>query len=799
MGRIKNRRLSVAFLLPIILTIFVVLMLATVNDAVSNRNQSEIELKNSAVEALTMASAASQDAFWTFNDVAIKEVGIELFSYKSIASVRFVDELGDVVYENAKTAQPYTKEYLYPKLQRKILHEEDPIGQIEVIYTSYYLQQELRTEILRGIVRTILLILLISIVIVLMSRNITMSLDKVVAGIRAFSAGDQDHRIKVKSSDEIEQMADRINRMFDTIVAAKAEQAENFERLKRQEEQLRVAEERYRYAVDGSNDAIWDWNLVSGEFFVSHRGIQMVGMSEIKDLNLETWTSFIYPADQEQFKSYLHTFYDKATNFGQLQFRVMGNHAEIRWIFSRGKGIYDQEGSLIRVSGFFTDITERIQSEEAINRLAYYDTLTGLPNRAMLYDRLNKLFIEQIHKNSQSALLYMDLDDFKTINDVRGHMIGDKVLVHIAEELVREIECDAIARVGGDEFVFIQKDCDEMSAILLANEILNIMNRTWLVEGYSFTIGCSIGITMYPKDGTDIDKLMMNADSAMYSAKSHGKGQFEFYEKSISDSMVKKIELQNEIRQGIANHEFVLFYQPQVDLETGYIHGVEALVRWNHPKKGILPPAAFIAIAEESELILPLGEQILKTACEQSVKWEMAGIKDLSVGVNMSAKQFRKKGLLQDVIHILQETGMRAELLDIEITESTAMEDVATTIAIMESLKERGIKFSLDDFGTGYSSLNYLISLPIDYLKIDKHFVQSLKEDSFEEVVIKAIIEIAHNMKLTVIAEGIETLEQNEILKKFNGNQAQGYYYSKPLSVEDIEPVLTSRYYNTEL
>lgn len=358
--------------------------------------------------------------------------------------------------------------------------------------------------------------------------------------------------------------------------------------------------------------------------------------------------------------------------------------------FLPGKGIVNQNNELIRVSGFYTDITDRINAEEAINRLAYYDVLTGLPNRAMLYEHANQLFAEQQRTNKSGALLYIDLDNFKTINDTRGHTVGDHVLVSIARELVEGIGCDIIARIGGDELVLIKKDCTMMAAGKLANEIMDIINKPWNIEGFEFNITCSIGITMFPEDGTDINKLLMNADSAMYHAKEQGKDQFKFFEQSTNEMMVKKIELQYEIRRGITNREFVLYYQPQVDFATGLICGVEALVRWQHPTRGLLPPFEFIELAEESGLIVPLGEQILTAACEQSVAWETAGYKDLTMSVNFSAKQINKKDIIEVIFGILAKTGMRPELLDIEITESIAMENLENTLLIINKIKRAG-------------------------------------------------------------------------------------------------------------
>ncbi len=789
----RTKKLSTAFLYPIILTVFIVLMLSTILDAFTQRSRLINELNQKADSMLSISTATAADAFWSYNDKSLREIGVSLAGYKEVAQVWLIDEEDKVVYESYKITKVYHKTYLYPEYSRQVLKDGKKIGEIQLVFTTYYLDKEIISTIVLGFLKTIIINLFIVIIIILLSRNITTSIDKIAEGVKAFSDGETDNRIHIKNSHEIKRLADRINSMFDTIVDSRIKLLENYQALKTQEEALKITEERYRYAVDGSNDAIWDWNLLTEQYFVSMRGAHMVGLSENETINLATWISLIYPQDRDQFIHFLQSFHQLSTNYGQIQFRVIGSNGETRWLFCRGKGIFDHENQLIRVSGFFTDITERIKAEESINRLAYYDVLTGLPNRAMLFEHLNKLFIEQNQTNYSSALFYLDLDNFKTINDIKGHAVGDKVLVRIAEELVTNIKCDAIARIGGDEFVIIHKDCDEMSAIKLASEILNIINMPWNIDGYEFNITGSIGITIFPIDGTDLDKLLMNADSAMYQAKEQGKDQFKFYEQSMNDIMVKKIELQNEIRRGILNKEFILYFQPQIDFQSGLICGVEALVRWQNPIKGLLPPIIFIGLAEETGLIIPLGEQILRAACEQSVRWEKAGFKDIYMAVNISAKQIIKKDFLQDILRILEETGMRPELLDIEITESIAMENLENTIMIMNSLKEKGIKFSLDDFGTGYSSLNYLKNLPINNLKIDKQFVQSINKNNFEEFVIKAIIELAHNMNLIVISEGIETKEQYETLREYKSDRAQGYYFSKPVPSTELEDLI--KYY----
>ncbi|MGB4661405.1 MAG: EAL domain-containing protein [Mobilitalea sp.] len=786
----RIKKLSTAFLLPIMIVVFVAFFFWSFASSIIEKNQMSEKLVSNADEMLNISAAAAEDAFWNYNDITLNKIGSIVSEYDSVAHIILLDEKNNIVYENSKTTEPYKEEHLDPEFTREIYREDVKIGEIKLICTTYYLENEINLQIMNNLLRAAFINLLIFFTIILLSKRITSSIDKIAEGVEEYSNGDRNKKIDIINSHEIKHLADRINNLFEVIETSSTELNENYKVLKEQKETLRITEERYRYAVEGSNDAVWDWNVLTGEYYVSQRGLQLIGKSENEKVDLSSWISFIHPQDKEMFENYLNHFREEPTSFGQIEVRIIDSKGDIYWLFCRGKGILNQENQLTRVSGFYTDITEHIKSEEAINRLAYYDVLTGLPNRAMLFERWTKMYIEQNQRNVSGALLYMDLDNFKTINDTKGHNVGDTILVNISEEFIKMVECDAVARIGGDEFVFIQKDSDVIRAGELANELLRVISKPWNISGYEFNVTGSIGITIYPEDGIDIDKLLMNADSAMYQAKGQGKNQFKFYEQSTNDLMVQKIELQKEILQGIRNKEFILLYQPQLDVKSGIVKGVEALVRWQHPNRGLLPPSIFISLAEETGLIIPMGEQILKTACEQSVKWEKAGFKNITMAVNFSVQQFNKKDIIRDILNIIEETGMRPELLDIEITESTAMENMEKAVGFMKNLRKNGIRFSLDDFGTGYSSLNYLSNLPINHLKIDMMFVQKIRPGNFEEVVVKAIIDIAHNMKLIVIAEGVETEEQYDTLKQLGSDIVQGYLISRPVSSEEVEKLL---------
>ncbi|MHB8131048.1 MAG: bifunctional diguanylate cyclase/phosphodiesterase [Mobilitalea sp.] len=786
----RTKKLSTSFLYPILLTVFIILMVLTIYDAFQNRKRLINELDENADQLLNISAAAAVDAFWNYNDFSLAKIGDALSEYQEVAVINILDENDYAVYGINKIAKEYQSQYLHPSYNREVYRDGIKMGEIHLGFTTYYLNKEIREAVLLSFLRTIILSLIVSFLILFLSRNITLSIDNIGEGVKAFSIGNRMNRINVKNTHEIGQLANRINHMFDMIVESEIKLKENYLELHNKEEILRITEERYRYAVEGSNDAIWDWNLLTDEYYVSSRGTQILGLIENQIIDLAIWRSFIFTQDKLLFDTFMEGCKQNPDTYRQVQFRVIGSEGKMKWLFCRGKGILDHNRQPIRVSGFFTDISERIKTDEAIHQLAYYDVLTGLPNRAMLFEHLSDLLVNHDQPLSSGALIYMDLDDFKTINDTKGHTVGDQILVQIAKELETNISCDTIARIGGDEFVVIQRNCNVNQASNLAIDIIKLIRTPRIINEFEFNLSCSIGIAIFPEDGTVIDTLLMRADHAMYQAKAYGKDQYKFYEQSMNDQMIKKIEMQDEMRQGILNREFVLYYQPQVEIGTGKVIGVEALVRWQHPTQGLLQPNSFIGLSEETGLIIPLGEYILRSACQQSVAWEKAGYKNIAMSVNISAKQINKKNIVQDILRILKEMNMKPELLILEITESIAMENIEHTMEVINSLKEEGITFSLDDFGIGYSSLNYLKNIPINHLKIDKQFIQSLQKQNFEDVVVKAIIEIAHTMDLTVVAEGIETIEQKETIEKYNCDLAQGYYYSRPVPAQQVEALL---------
>ena len=463
-------------------------------------------------------------------------------------------------------------------------------------------------------------------------------------------------------------------------------------------------------------------------------------------------------------------------------------NGRVTWVETIKVPIFNQQSELIGLAGVARDITDRKTSEERIHFLAHYDSLTELPNRFMLFERLDHLIAHARRNNKQIAILFIDLDRFKIINDSMGHHAGDALLRQVAERLNESRrEVDIIARVGGDEFIVALSDVPNTETIAaVAKKLLLAICRPFHIDGQEIHITPSMGVSVYPKDGEDIVTLVKNADRAMYRVKESGRNSFEFFTPAINAFAIDKLAIETGLRLALLHNEFELQYQSQIDLSNGQIVGAEAQIRWRHPELGLIPPMRFIAIAEESGLIIPIGDWVMATACAQNQAWQDEGFPRIPVAVNLSAVQLREKNFVSRVSECLVRTGLAPNFLDLEITESVIMTDAESTIQMLDQLKTLGVQLSVDDFGTGYSSLSYLKRFPIDRLKIDQSFVRDVTTDANDAAITGAIIAMAKQLQLSVVAEGVETIEQLRFLRGQNCDQIQGYYLSQPLSAEDF-------------
>ncbi len=468
------------------------------------------------------------------------------------------------------------------------------------------------------------------------------------------------------------------------------------------------------------------------------------------------------------------------------------------WGVHRSGSIFTSEVTLLKVEddtyiAIFLDTTDKRSLEASLRSLSYYDSLTGLPNKALLYDHLSYAIFKAKRKSKKLATVFMDIDNFKLINDTLGHEIGDDLLRNFSQRLISNFPANTmISRFGSDEFVIVIDEIDSVEDVEeLVSGFLSSVTTPFFIEGQKIYITVTAGISVYPIDGSDPQTLLRNADIAMHHAKEYGKSSYKFFTNELNIKVNERFSLEAELREALANEEFVLYYQPQFDLETTQMVGVEALLRWHHPDKGLILPNRFIEVAEEMDLIVPLGEWILRKACEDGVKLMEEGF-PLKVAVNISANQFSYGGFLESLKSILDETGFDPRLLEIEITESALMKNKNEAAKILKELKEMGITIAIDDFGTSYSSLNYLKYFPVDKLKIDRSFIGDIVSDPNDVAIATTIIAIAHNLGLKATAEGVENGEQLLFLKLWQCDEAQGFYFSPPVTLESLMEMLKS-------
>jgi diguanylate cyclase (GGDEF)-like protein/PAS domain S-box-containing protein len=477
---------------------------------------------------------------------------------------------------------------------------------------------------------------------------------------------------------------------------------------------------------------------------------------------------------------------------------ILSHHGAVVGIFAmhakEPREPTDAEMGLVNVATRIAGIAiERKLAEDRIQFMADHDALTGLPNRTLLNDRLSQAILHAQRYDRWVTVLFVDLDNFKLVNDSLGHNAGDELLKTIAKRMVHCIRAtDTVVRLGGDEFVVVLSDqpktADSISQTV--QKIQSAIAEPVRLEGHDLRVTSSLGVATYPDDGINADTLLANADAAMYRAKDVGRSNFQFYTPELNTKVHEKFLLQEELRNAVARSEFVLHYQPQVDLRSGHIFAVEALVRWKHPKLGMVPPIKFIPTAEETGLIVPIGDWVLREACRQNKAWQDAGLPPMAVSVNVSARQFRERDLVSRVASALKESGLEARYLELELTESLIMQDVELAVATMKDLQGLGVRLSIDDFGTGYSSLSALKTFPVTRLKIDKSFIDGILADENDKAVAGAVISLGQTLNMRVIAEGVETDAQAALLRNINCDEMQGYLFSKPLPAQGIEELL---------
>jgi diguanylate cyclase (GGDEF)-like protein/PAS domain S-box-containing protein len=565
-------------------------------------------------------------------------------------------------------------------------------------------------------------------------------------------------------------------------------------------DKLLKSEGKYRLLVENANEAIVVIQDGMLRFF-NPNAVELIGHPE-NALTTEPFVEFVHPDDREEVLEY-HTRVMVGTRASSAHsFRVVSKNDHTTWVEAKGVCINweDKPATL----DFITDITARKRAEEEMRYLAFYDCLTGLPNRLMFNEHLNQALAYAKRNKSLLATLFLDLDHFKRINDTFGHHVGDLLLRAVGERLIRiirksdilarnieDISNTNVARFGGDEFVLLLTNIEQTKdAAKVARRILYTLSDAFMVDKQELFITTSIGVSLYPSDGKDAETLIKKADKAMYHAKNLGRNNFQFYADSMKGASSERITLKSDLHKALENDELLLYYQPQLDISTEKVIGTEALIRWQHPKWGVVPPAEIIPLAEESALIEPISEWVLRTACLQNIAWQAAGQEPMRIAVNLSSLLLKKGTLVELLSQILNETGMAPFQLEIELPENTLIQNDGDVIEALQHLKEMGIRVTIDDFGTGYSSLYHLKNHPLDALKIDRSFIKDIPADKDSTAIVTATIAMAHSLQLEVVAVGVETEEQLEFLRERDCDVMQGYYFSPPVPFYDIIPLL---------
>ena len=567
---------------------------------------------------------------------------------------------------------------------------------------------------------------------------------------------------------------------------------------------LLVSEERYALVAHGANDGLWDWDLNRDEVYFSPRWKAMLGFDDAAiGCDVNEWISRIHGDDRQRVVAELEAHKNgKTPHFGS-EYRIENAAGEYRWMMCRSLAVTDDDGRAYRMTGSQTDITERKQAEEKLVFDALHDALTGLPNRTLFLDRLSHCIeLYTRRQNFSFAVLYLDLDRFKIVNDSLGHLLGDRLLVEVGNRIKQVLrKGDTLSRLGGDEFTILCEDIDDITtATKLAERIQKQLLQPIDLDGQKVSVGCSIGITESGKDYQRPEDMLRDADAAMYRAKASSGGHYEIFDQTMHQKAMNVLRTESDLRLALELEEFDVYFQPIAEVESNAVCGFEALVRWNHPQRGLMVPRDFLEVAIDSRLIVPLGRWVLTRSCRQLKEWKdtWEAASDWTVSVNLSAPELAQPDLLATIDGILQDCGLDAGSLKLEITETSLIKNSEHALKTMNALRDRGIRLSIDDFGTGYSSFSYLHQFPFDTLKVDKSFITDIDKHPDREQIVKTIVSLAHNLGMTVVAEGTESDSAYQRLKGVACEYAQGFSILEPSPAADMTRFLADHLESTD-
>jgi diguanylate cyclase (GGDEF)-like protein/PAS domain S-box-containing protein len=680
-----------------------------------------------------------------------------------------------------------------------VLVRGEHLASVIVVVPYAHLREEIVEVVVQGaIVGALVLAIGIAILLATLSAFVGKPLGRLAGTVERIRSGEAgfSERVPAGGRDEIGVLIDGFNGLLEHI-QKRDKQLVSLEELKRSEASLAHAQSLARVGN-------WEWRTGGGAVFWSEEVYRILGLERGSVVpSLEAALARVPEDDRAQVAAAFETMLKGDGELHNVEHRVVHPDGSERVVLSHAEVVRDGEGRAILVRGTAQDVTERKQIESKIRALAYFDSLTGLPNRLQFKEQVVRALRQAGRDHSHVAVMFLDLDRFKEVNDSLGHPVGDELLKAVAVRLGKCVrggdevgrhagEGHAMARLGGDEFtVLLTGLAHAENAAKVASRIVAEMARPFAIEGHELFVTASLGIAVHPEDGGDVDTLLRNADVAMYSAKDSGRNNYKFYSSELNARALERLGLERDLHRALERGEFRLHYQPVVDAPSGTVIGVEALLRWQHPERGLIPPVTFIPIAEQSGLIVPIGAWVLDEACRQGREWSQCGLR-LQVAVNVSGVQFRDAAVVSAVSLALHKSGLDPKLLVVEATESIMMKDYKATEAILQELKRLGVSVAIDDFGTGYSSLAYLKRFHLDTLKIDASFVRDLDAGSGDQAIVSAIIAMARNLGLRTLAEGVETARQAELLMELGCTRMQGYYYSRPVPPEEI-PGVASR------
>ena len=653
---------------------------------------------------------------------------------------------------------------------------------------------------------SVILIIISLIIVIMILKKITTPISELTSLMKEAEEGNLCIQSNINTNDEFQRLGNSFNSMikqlklnyeelaalYEQLAATEGTLRTQYDELQYSQKILKKGEERYRLALDGANDAIWELDLENHKFFVSDKFYEMTGYKRNSKHKIKyLFNNLIHPKDKSKAKDALLEHINNNTPLYQSEFRIKKEDDSYIWIYNRGKALRNENGQATKLAGSITDITDRKVSEKKILYMAHYDELTNLPNRSYFMNKVDEKLIMAEKNNTKFVILFIDLDNFKIINDTLGHDLGDMLLKNISNKFKNLIyKSDLVCRLGGDEFVILHKFEKEEDIILIADKIIDMFKNSFEIADKQIFITASIGISVYPEDGNDVKSILKNSDAAMYKAKELGKNRYAFYDKAMFLKLQRKNQIQNILRKVIENNELLLYFQPQYNPNNNEIFGFEALLRLKSKELGFISPMEFIPVAEETGYINSIGKWVLEEAVKQCLKWIKSGFKFKSISINISAAQLNQPNFYNMICDTINKYKIDPTLIELEITETLLMQSIDANIKILDKLMKMGIRIALDDFGTGYSSLNYLREIPISTLKVDKSFIDNMTSNTKEGKIIKNILEMAHSMDLKVIAEGVENEQQLMTLKNMNCDYIQGYYYSKPLPANEIEELL---------